>query len=524
MTESKKIVLGILSILFVVVCLGLHSQWQLHQISQDTDDLYQHPFTVSNAAKSINFHLVSMHRHMKDVVLAKNEQELLNAVAEVTQHEEQVLKEFNVIFDRFLGDKSQINKTYRAFIDWKGIRNEVIQLMRENKRDEAIAITKGKGAVHVGNLNLLVGELVDFAFNKAAKFHNRAMSNKDQAMYINVVFTLVAMILVVLFAVHIKRSLAEAQKDRGYRNHLIDQNIMLATLDKDAGIVDVSSALCRFLGQRKQDLIGRPSHFFDNSDESEQLEDDILNQIQTGKEWQGEIRHYDLKGNISWANSKIVPQYDEQFNVIGFTNILVSITNSKLSGIDKLTSMLNRRRYDEAIVHEMRVAKRNEQHFTLAILDIDYFKKFNDTYGHPQGDVALQKVSERILSYIKRPNDYAFRIGGEEFALIFSDTDKEKSQLFLDRIRTGIQALEIEHEQSKVSPFLTASIGACVVDYNSVVDEEQLYIEADKALYLAKEKRNQVVVSDFSLPEHQGADQSCKEMIASLCSASNINN
>ena len=495
MAESKKIFAGFVLIVFVVVSLGLYSQWQLSSISQDTDDLYQHPFAVSNAAKNINFNLVSMHRYMKDVVLAKNEEELLLAVEAVAVHEEKALSEFNVIFDRFLGDKSQINKTYRAFNDWKTIRVEVIQLMREGKNDQAIEITKGKGAVHVGNLNLLVEEFVSFAYSKAEEFHSRALSNSEQAMLFNFVFSLSALSFVFVFVLLMRKSLLQAQKDRNYRNHLIDQNIMLATLDKDGVIEDVSSALCRFLGNRKKDLIGKASHFFDNSDDSEQLEDEVLGQILSGKEWQGEIKHYNHKGKISWANSKIVPQYDEDYNVIGFINILVSITSKKLSGVDKLTSMLNRRRYDEIIVHEMRVAKRNEQSFTLVVIDIDFFKKYNDHLGHPQGDIALQRVSERILTFINRPTDYAFRIGGEEFAVIFSNLNVEQTKDFVENIRQGIEALQIEHPQSRVSQYITASFGACVVDATQPINAEQIYIEADKALYMAKEQRNSIVVN-----------------------------
>lgn len=495
MTESKKILVGFVLIVFVVVSLGLYAQWQLSNISQDADDLYQHPFSVSNAAKNINFNLVSMHRYMKDVVLAKNEEELLAAVESVAIHEEKALLEFDVIFDRFLGDKSQINKTYRAFNDWKTIRTEVIQLMRDGNTDQAVAITKGKGAVHVGNLNLLVEEFVSFAYQKAEEFHSRAISNSEQAMLFNLVFSFAALFFVFVLALSMRKSLIQAQKDRNYRNHLIDQNIMMATLDKQGAIEDVSSALCRFLGRRKMDLIGKASHFFDNSDDSVQLEDEVLSQILSGKEWQGEVKHYDHKGKISWANSKIVPQYDEDYNVIGFINILVSITNKKLSGVDKLTSMLNRRRYDEIIVHEMRVARRNEQAFTLVIIDIDHFKKYNDRFGHPQGDSALQIVSERILTFINRPTDYAFRIGGEEFAVIFSNLDIEQSKRFIEKIRQGIEELKIDHPDSITSGYLTASFGGCVMDPSSQISAEHLYIEADKALYLAKEKRNTLVVS-----------------------------
>lgn len=494
MLESRKISLGFTLIVIVVICLGLNSQWQLSKLSQDTDDLYQHPFAVSNAANSINFHLVSMHRYMKDVVLATNEKELSFAVGQVAIHEEQALHAFDILFERFLGDQSQLNRTYRAFVGWEAIRTKVIKLVKNNETAEAVAITKGKGAKHVTGLNVLVADLVDFSFNKAKEFHSRSLISEKQALLTNLSMATLTIILVIAFAFYIRKHLMQAQKDRSYRTHLIDQHIMVATLDKDAVTKDVSSALCRFLGSRKTDLIGKPSHFFDNSDNWQSLEEEILSSIQTGKEWSGEIKHFDHEGNIKWANSTILPNYDENFQVQEFTNILVSITNKKLSGVDKLTSMLNRRRYDECITHEMRVAKRNGHSFTLAILDIDFFKKYNDHYGHPQGDIALQAVSEKILTFINRPSDLAFRIGGEEFAIILSNLDKPMTEQYLHEIREGIESLNIGHCQSSVSEYLTMSFGACIVNSDSNLDEEKVYIEADKALYLAKEQRNSVVV------------------------------
>ena len=495
MLKIRKISLGFTLIVITVICLGFNFQWQLSKISQDTDDLYQHPFAVSNAANSINFHLVSMHRYMKDIVLATNNEELSFAIEQVALHENQALQAFDIIFERYLGDQLHLKRTYRAFISWEVMRDEVIRLVREKETKKALKLTKGKGAKHVAKLNGLVAELVEFAFNKAQEFHSGALISKDQAMLTNVVIAFFSIFLVLGFAFYINKNLAQAQKTRNYRMHLIDQHIMLATFDKDAVIKDVSSALCRFLGSRKEDLVGKPSHFFDNSDDWQLLEDEVLGSIQTGRVWKGEIKHSDHDGNVKWANSTILPSYDEKYQIQEFTNILVSITDKKLSGVDKLTSMLNRRRYDECIVHEMRVAKRNGFNFTLVILDIDFFKKYNDHYGHPQGDVALQKVSEKILTFIKRPSDFAFRIGGEEFAIIFSNLDKNMAEQYLNEIRKGIESLNIEHCESSVNEHLTMSFGACVINSESNLDEGQLYIEADKALYKAKEKRNAVVVT-----------------------------
>jgi diguanylate cyclase (GGDEF)-like protein/PAS domain S-box-containing protein len=496
MKINRRLWFGFIAIILIVIGLGGYSLSQLNKISKNMDDLYQHPFTISNATQSMNFQLVSMHRFMKDVVLSTNENELSKAIALVEFHEAEVLKDFDIIFDRFLGDKYQINKTYKTFLDWRPIRNEVIQLTKNKQLDDAIKITKGKGAKHVEKLNLLVKELNIFALHKAKEFHQSSMDSEKKSFTVMLAITFTTISLIILFAIYIVITLNKAMNDRLYRNHLIDQNIMLATLDENGVVKSISNALCRFLGQSKGDLIGKPSHFFDNSDDSEELEDKVLALMATGAEWKGEIKHYDKDGNLSWANSTILPSYDSSYKIIEFTNILVSITNKKLSMIDKLTTLLNRRRYDESIIHEMRLAKRNNHNLSLAILDIDFFKKYNDHYGHPQGDLALKKVSEVLLSSIKRAGDYAFRIGGEEFALLFSNLTPAETKQHLLSIKEKIEDLKLMHEKNEVSQYLTISIGAHTISPTTEITHEQLYIEADKALYLAKSKRNTVVVTE----------------------------
>lgn len=179
----------------------------------------------------------------------------------------------------------------------------------------------------------------------------------------------------------------------------------------------------------------------------------------------------------------------------GFTNILTDATSKKLSTTDNLTTLFNRRQYEDIIIREMRLAKRNGTTLTLAIADIDFFKNYNDHYGHPMGDKALSEVAKQMITTLKRPNDYVFRIGGEEFAFIFTDLNALESEKFLNEIREAIEDIKILHECSSVSNYITISIGAHIILPNSPMTNENLYIEADKALYIAKEKRNTVILT-----------------------------
>jgi diguanylate cyclase (GGDEF)-like protein/PAS domain S-box-containing protein len=301
-----------------------------------------------------------------------------------------------------------------------------------------------------------------------------------------------------ILALYILSSLRKADKERKARKNLIDQNIMISTLDKEGKVMDASNALCRFLGVNKKDLIGETSYYFDNSEKREQLVNDISTRIHTGSEWRGEIQYLDKQGRLHWAQSTIVPNFDDNYKITKFTNILISITNKKLSSIDTLTSLLNRRSFDEILLRELLLARHNAKFITLAVLDIDHFKKYNDCYGHPQGDDALKRVSQVLLSVMQDKHSYAFRIGGEEFAILLVGDDESVSKNRLQKVKDHIEALHIMHEESPTGPYLTISIGAHVLLPTSNVEEDILYITADKALYQAKKTRNTLeITSEF---------------------------
>lgn len=477
--------------------MALTSAFSVHKfkaISAETESLYKHPFAVSNAAQEINTHVISMHRYMKDVVLAQDAKQLNVASAQVTAHEAEVLNNFRIIFDRFLGDKDKIHNVYHSFIAWRDIRNEVIGLKRDNHSDSAAAITKGKGARHVRLLTTQTQELVDFAANKAAEFYNRSQDDTQNSVILMTILGTVTSLLAFAIAVYIVRSQNYSSAEIKKRSYLIDQNIMIARLSLTGEIVEISNALCRYLDVVQQEMLGSPSHFFIIDDNYENQEDVISRHLKTGLQWVGEIKRISKTGVVHWAKMTILPELDDDYIVNGYTCIMQDLTSKKLSLTDNLTTLGNRRQYEETLVREFGLAKRNDTYLSLAIIDIDHFKKYNDNYGHPQGDVALAKVGKAILSCMRRPNDFTYRIGGEEFAVLFSSMDREDSRLFLDTIRKHVEDLGIPHEKSPVSEHMTISIGGATLNGAALESGEHLYIEADKALYLAKETRNQTVM------------------------------
>jgi len=121
------------------------------------------------------------------------------------------------------------------------------------------------------------------------------------------------------------------------------------------------------------------------------------------------------------------------------------------------------------------------------ILDIDFFKQYNDTYGHVEGDFALKSVAKVLKDTLKRPSDYVFRLGGEEFGVILSATNESDSATLARNICEAVKQRELRHEKSKVSNVVTISIGVACCVADDVLDNEILITKADEMLYTAKE-------------------------------------
>ncbi|NOR57878.1 MAG: diguanylate cyclase [Sulfurimonas sp.] len=166
----------------------------------------------------------------------------------------------------------------------------------------------------------------------------------------------------------------------------------------------------------------------------------------------------------------------------------------RLTIVDPLTQLYNRRHLTDVFKRQFQIARRHKMYFSIFILDIDFFKPYNDTYGHQMGDDALRSVADALKQHMRRSDDYIFRYGGEEFSGICMHEDKEKIQEQIASTLGIIESLKIEHSGSTVSDHLTVSIGAKITDDFENYSFDQLLKEADDALYRAKdESRNTIV-------------------------------
>jgi diguanylate cyclase (GGDEF)-like protein len=163
-----------------------------------------------------------------------------------------------------------------------------------------------------------------------------------------------------------------------------------------------------------------------------------------------------------------------------------------LAHVDGLTELANRRRFDEMFEVELQRARRHGTPLSLALLDIDAFKQYNDHYGHPAGDRALRAVARTAAASVRRPGDLAARYGGEEIVLLMPETDASQARGVADGLRDALGRLAIPHVASPVAPMLTVSIGGATLLPGE--DTTALFAAADAHLYRAKQAgRNHVV-------------------------------
>ena len=169
----------------------------------------------------------------------------------------------------------------------------------------------------------------------------------------------------------------------------------------------------------------------------------------------------------------------------------------ELAYLDGLTHIPNRLAFDSFLDQEWRRCSRLGESLSVAIVDIDYFKKLNDTYGHLAGDKALVRVAQCLKQGAQRPGDICARYGGEEFALVWAQTDAQQAKALAARLLSDIDELGIRNEQSAVSDVLTVSIGLATLVPHQNMHCHGLVAEADKALYQAKQQgRNRICTSD----------------------------
>ncbi|MDD2267110.1 GGDEF domain-containing protein [Sulfuricurvum sp.] len=322
-------------------------------------------------------------------------------------------------------------------------------------------------------------------------------SLKNTNKIVTVIVALLSLLISIPLAIYAARSPIKLQRALHNSNvelkrfsDIIDRYVISATTKTSGIITSISTAFANISGFSKAELIGEKMNIIRHPDTPKAVFQDLWNTILQGSSWEGEIKNKAKSGDSYWLGQTIIPIKDENGTITSFMSVGTDHTAKKeleaIAMVDKLTHLYNRRKMDECLYIEVEKSKRYSKPLSLIMIDIDYFKKVNDTYGHQTGDAVLQKVAE-LINNNTRKIDCCARYGGEEFLIMCPETPEEGVLTLAEQIRRTIEAYEFETVKH-----LTISLG--VSTYSETDDMMTLIKKCDEALYKAKHQgRNQVV-------------------------------
>ncbi|MBF0099733.1 MAG: diguanylate cyclase [Desulfobacterales bacterium] len=281
-------------------------------------------------------------------------------------------------------------------------------------------------------------------------------------------------------------------------------------IDFNHEILRVNTTMLKLLDKQQHEVIGNKCYsFFHSSICNERRcpmirikEGDDLVQYDINLPCQGKIRHYSLTATpfLGLLNEIIgVVEIYRDITLRKKAELKLKEANKRLKElvhIDGLTELANRRYFDFCLEKEWKRSCREHKPISLIMCDIDFFKRFNDTYGHQAGDDCLKLVANTLRIHARRPGDVAARYGGEEFGFILPNTDVKGALYVAESIRKHVEELGIAHIRSDIGQHVTISLGVSGIVPCNQFTPEALIEYADKALYSAKTNgRNRVFSS-----------------------------
>ena len=282
---------------------------------------------------------------------------------------------------------------------------------------------------------------------------------------------------------------------------VIDEYVNLCVTHKNCVIIDVSKSYCTLTRYSKTELIGKRHNILRYEKTENRIYKELWETINNKKIWEGEITNVKKDGEIFNTKILITPELDENQNIVNFIAYSQDISYQKkielISVTDELTKLYNKREFNNIFTRSVENAKRFNNPYTMLMIDIDFFKQYNDSYGHLKGDYALESVAKAMKKCCTRSTDISFRLGGEEFGLIYIASNQKEALVFAKKIQDEIHNLKIEHKSSKVSSYLTVSIGLFFSENIRDFSKDDIYQRCDDALYFAKKAgRNNIYSID----------------------------
>ena len=284
---------------------------------------------------------------------------------------------------------------------------------------------------------------------------------------------------------------------------IIDSNVITSKTDLEGKIIYTSEAFCKISGYSKEELIGKKHSIVRHPDMCSDIYKNLWQQLLHDKEWDGEIQNRHKNGTTYWVYAHITPIFNEKKEKIGYVSVREDITYKKelerISTTDALSEINNKRSFYMITPKYIESANRENEIICFVLIDIDNFKLYNDTYGHLEGDKVIKSVATVFKHKMTRGDDFCFRVGGEEFALLFKTNDMNGATEYVEDVKKAVEDLHIEHKKNSASSYVTVSMGMLCIKALDIKSVDEIYKQADNLLYKAKESGRNKVVNNITL-------------------------
>jgi diguanylate cyclase (GGDEF)-like protein/PAS domain S-box-containing protein len=293
----------------------------------------------------------------------------------------------------------------------------------------------------------------------------------------------------------IELKILERDKTINQYIEIIDSYVLTSKTNPDGIITYVSDAFSKLTGYSREELIGKKHNILRHPEMQESFYENMWKVLKSGTVWRGEIKNKNKNGDDYWVDVCITPTLNQAGVVTEFTAVSEDISDRKkieeIAITDELTGLFNRRFFNQTMPRELNRAVREKRKFVFVMADVDYFKKYNDNYGHQKGDEVLTAIGKTVQNTFRRSGDFGFRLGGEEFGIFWHADDYEGVVRIVSIFRSAVEQLGLEHLYSEIGNKITISIGVCLCQ--DIYKQEEVYKNADEALYEAKHSgRNQI--------------------------------
>ena len=308
------------------------------------------------------------------------------------------------------------------------------------------------------------------------------------------------------------------------RIEMEDENAVYKTLLESTKAIpwkiDWDTMTFAYIGPQIETLLGWPRESWLSTndwamrmheDDREKVVNFCISQSKAGVDHEADYRALTKDGGYIWIRDVVHVVRNEDGSANALIGFMFDITERKqieeelvrlqkefreLSYKDGLTGVANRRMFDSVLDVEWNSAQRNKQPLSVILLDIDYFKQYNDHYGHIQGDDCLKRVATALGKAGTRARDFFARYGGEEFILVLPETDAESAYRVAERCRAAIFKEQIPHEKSDAGQILTISLGIATLTPTHKDDPVTFMEKVDRQLYLAKQRGRNCIVNE----------------------------